>query len=106
MTTPTTAPWPDDPAAPPPGVPLGKWNRAVALVRAEAPTAASFWSLWTRCYPRFLRGHSDGRTFFALYEVFDVALGGRAPGPFDPGPAVAVDGRAVVEATPGRGLFF
>lgn len=84
---PTAADWP-----PPDGVPVHKWNQAVALIRSEAKTAPSFWSLWCRCYPRFLRWHGDGVTFLALYRVFDDALGGRAPGPFETGPGVAAEG--------------
>ncbi len=87
------------PSAPPEGVPVAKWNQAVTLIRAEATTAPSFWSLWCRCYPRFLRWHGDGVTFLALYRVFDDALGGRAPGPFETGPGVACGERTAGGST-------
>ena len=81
--TPPTMTAADSPAAPE-GVPPGRWQRAVELIRTEARTAPSFWSLWCAAYKKHLRGFATGRTFYAAFDQYEQAGGqgrpyGRAP---------------------------
>ena len=92
-------------SAPPEGVPSPAWQRAVELIRSEAETVTHFWPLWTVAYRKFLRGHSDGGTFYSLFNAYKEAGGRGSTYDRDAGPGVACGEReqaGVTSESPGR----